>query len=73
MTGNFKEFKVDSHATGTWDEQNVMTSTAVCISLWWENFDGSFEWFEWNLPSIYVTQDYIASIDSAAQTGLDIK
>ncbi|PPR97187.1 hypothetical protein GOBAR_AA23481 [Gossypium barbadense] len=23
MTGNFKEFKVDSHATGTWDEQNA--------------------------------------------------
>ncbi|XVE57801.1 hypothetical protein DITRI_Ditri04bG0119100 [Diplodiscus trichospermus] len=24
MTGNFKEFKVDSHATGSWDEQNTM-------------------------------------------------
>ncbi|XP_017973700.1 PREDICTED: protein FAM63A [Theobroma cacao] len=44
MTGNFKEFKVDSHATATWDEQNAMASTA----------------------------DYIASIDSAAQAGLDI-
>ncbi|XVF13231.1 hypothetical protein REPUB_Repub08aG0190900 [Reevesia pubescens] len=45
MTGNFKEFKVDSQATGTWDEQNAMASTA----------------------------DYIASIDSASQSGLDIK
>ncbi|XVF51581.1 hypothetical protein PTKIN_Ptkin04bG0195900 [Pterospermum kingtungense] len=44
MTGNFKEFKVDSHASGTWDEQNAMSSTA----------------------------DYIASIDSAAQAGLDM-
>ncbi|OMO89682.1 hypothetical protein CCACVL1_07712, partial [Corchorus capsularis] len=44
MTGNFKEFKVDSHASGTWDEQNAMANTA----------------------------DYIASIDSAAQAGLDI-
>ncbi|XP_022737098.1 ubiquitin carboxyl-terminal hydrolase MINDY-2-like isoform X1 [Durio zibethinus] len=44
MTCNFKEFKVDSHATGTWDEQNAVASTA----------------------------DYIASVDSAAQAGLDI-
>ncbi|XVF10704.1 hypothetical protein REPUB_Repub07fG0205400 [Reevesia pubescens] len=44
MTGNFKEFKVDSHASGTWDQQNAMASTA----------------------------DYIASIDSAAQAGLDV-
>ncbi|KAK8618117.1 hypothetical protein V6N13_115989 [Hibiscus sabdariffa] len=44
MTGNFKEFKVDSHTNGSWDEQNAMASTA----------------------------DYIASIDSAAQAGLDI-
>ncbi|XP_057978099.1 uncharacterized protein LOC131164707 [Malania oleifera] len=28
MTGNFKEFKVESHADGTWDEQNAMASTA---------------------------------------------
>lgn len=35
MTGNFKEFKVDSHATGTWDEQNA---TAVRISLPRESF-----------------------------------
>ncbi|XVE64926.1 hypothetical protein DITRI_Ditri07aG0141300 [Diplodiscus trichospermus] len=44
MTGNFKEFKVDSQASGTWDEQNAMASTA----------------------------DYLASMDSAAQAGLDI-
>ncbi|KAE8710823.1 hypothetical protein F3Y22_tig00110319pilonHSYRG00422 [Hibiscus syriacus] len=44
MTGNFKEFKVDSHTNGSWDEQNAMASTA----------------------------DYIASIDGAAQAGLDI-
>ncbi|KAL0312688.1 UNVERIFIED_CONTAM: Ubiquitin carboxyl-terminal hydrolase MINDY-1 [Sesamum radiatum] len=28
MTGNFKEFKMDDHSSGTWDEQNVMASTA---------------------------------------------
>ncbi|KAL4602676.1 hypothetical protein ACB092_10G071100 [Castanea dentata] len=28
MTGNFKEFKVESHANDTWDEHNVMASTA---------------------------------------------
>ncbi|KAL1316571.1 hypothetical protein HN51_068750 [Arachis hypogaea] len=44
MTSNFKEFKVESHENNTWDESNVMTSTA----------------------------DYLASIDSAAQAGLDI-
>ncbi|GLT40447.1 hypothetical protein SLA2020_145840 [Shorea laevis] len=44
MTSNFKEFKVDSHTSDTWDEHNAMANTA----------------------------DYIASIDSAAQAGLDI-
>ncbi|CAL0311686.1 unnamed protein product [Lupinus luteus] len=45
MTSNFKEFKVEeSHESNTWDENNVMTSTA----------------------------DYLASIDSASQAGLDI-
>ncbi|MED6167678.1 hypothetical protein PIB30_004895 [Stylosanthes scabra] len=44
MTSNFKKFKVESHENNTWDESNVMTSTA----------------------------DYLASIDSAAQAGLDI-
>lgn len=33
MTGTFKEFKLDSHANDTWDEQNVMTSTAVWVFL----------------------------------------
>lgn len=32
MTGNFKEFKVESHANDTWDEHNAMTSTADYIS-----------------------------------------
>ncbi|XWS48995.1 hypothetical protein CRYUN_Cryun13aG0125500 [Craigia yunnanensis] len=40
MTGNSKEFKVDSHATGTWDEQNAIASTAVRISLCRENLNG---------------------------------
>lgn len=44
MTGNFKEFKVESHENSNWDENNVMSSTA----------------------------DYLASIDSASQAGLDI-
>lgn len=45
MTGNFKEFKVESQTTNdAWDEHNVVASTA----------------------------DYLASIDSAAQAGLDI-
>lgn len=33
MTGNFKEFKVENHANETWDENNALASTAVCISL----------------------------------------
>ncbi|KAF7828332.1 ubiquitin carboxyl-terminal hydrolase MINDY-2 [Senna tora] len=44
MTGNFKEFKVESHESNSWDEHNAMSSTA----------------------------DYLASIDSAAQAGLDM-
>ncbi|KAK6163862.1 hypothetical protein DH2020_000726 [Rehmannia glutinosa] len=28
MTSNFKEFKMDDHSNSTWDEQNVMASTA---------------------------------------------
>ncbi|KAJ6341884.1 hypothetical protein OIU78_009933 [Salix suchowensis] len=44
MTGNFKEFRVESHSNNPWDEHNAMTSTA----------------------------DYLASIDSSAQAGLDI-
>lgn len=31
MTGNFKEFKVESHENNSWDERNAMSSTAVCI------------------------------------------
>jgi len=31
MTGNFKEFKVESRSNDAWDEHNVMASTAVCI------------------------------------------
>ena len=33
MTSNFKEFKVESQVSGTWDEQNAVASTAVCISF----------------------------------------
>ncbi|CAI0414128.1 unnamed protein product [Linum tenue] len=31
MTYNFREFKVESHTNDSWDEQNVMASTAVCL------------------------------------------
>ncbi|CAN1332781.1 Ubiquitin carboxyl-terminal hydrolase MINDY-2 [Linum perenne] len=31
MTYNFREFKVESPSNETWDEQNVMASTAVCL------------------------------------------
>jgi len=31
MTSNFKEFKVENHENSTWDENNALTSTAVCI------------------------------------------
>ncbi|CAN1332780.1 Ubiquitin carboxyl-terminal hydrolase MINDY-2 [Linum perenne] len=31
MTYNFREFKVESPSNETWDEQNVMASTAVCF------------------------------------------
>ncbi|KAL1569001.1 ubiquitin carboxyl-terminal hydrolase MINDY-1-like [Salvia divinorum] len=45
VMGNFKDFKMDDHSSVTWDEQNVMSSTA----------------------------DYIASIDSVAQSNSNIK
>lgn len=35
MTGSFKEFKVENHSNETWDENNAMTSTAVCIFCTW--------------------------------------
>ncbi|KAI4315348.1 hypothetical protein L6164_028167 [Bauhinia variegata] len=44
MTGNFKEFKVESHGNSNWDVHNAVTSTA----------------------------DYLASIDKAAQGGLEM-
>lgn len=31
MTGNFKEFKVESHSNESWDEHNAMASTAVGV------------------------------------------
>ena len=33
MTSNFKEFRLESSSDGTWDEQNALASTAVCLSL----------------------------------------
>lgn len=33
MTGNFKEFKVENQSNENWDENNAVTSTAVCIAL----------------------------------------
>lgn len=45
MTGNFKEFKADSHTNGAWDQQNAMASTAVCISLWQEYYECRFNDF----------------------------
>ncbi|KAJ8767658.1 hypothetical protein K2173_018216 [Erythroxylum novogranatense] len=32
MTGNFKEFKIESHESDRWDEQNALDSTADYIS-----------------------------------------
>jgi len=32
MTGNFTEFKIESQVSESWNEQNAMTSTAVCIT-----------------------------------------
>lgn len=36
MTSNFKEFKVESHVSGSWDEQNALASTAVCVCFLYE-------------------------------------
>lgn len=30
MTGNFTEFKAEQRGTDSWNEQQAMTSTAVC-------------------------------------------
>lgn len=35
MTGNFKEFKVESNSNETWDEHNALASTAVCNFCTW--------------------------------------
>lgn len=47
MTGNFKEFKVESRTNDAWDEHNVMASTAVCIFL---------------NPKVYVISSRVASV-----------
>ncbi|KAF7127528.1 hypothetical protein RHSIM_Rhsim11G0008000 [Rhododendron simsii] len=53
MTGDFKEFKVESHANTTWDPQNAMA--IVCL------VESGIE-----LIPVYVLQDYLASIDISA-------
>lgn len=75
MTGNFKEFKVESRANDTWDEHNVMASTAVRISFIpivyarMSILNSCFHDTKLN----FLLQDYLASIDSASQAGFDLK
>lgn len=39
MTGNFTEFKAENQVNDSWNEQNAMASTAVCILLLQINAD----------------------------------
>jgi hypothetical protein len=78
MTGNFKEFKAESHTNDPWDEHNAMTSTAVCTSFLVQTPKYSkssclYILLPWSLFLIHISQDYLASIGSAAQAGVDIK
>lgn len=70
MTGNFKEFNVENQSNSLWDEQNAVASTAVCIL-----FSSYVSWqcIDMKLIGILVVQDYLASIDSAAKAGFDVK
>lgn len=56
MTGDFKEFKVESHANTTWDPQNAMASTAVCRPPLLPSF------FFWNLSVICLVESGIELI-----------
>ena len=53
MTGNFKEFKVESHSNESWDEHNAMASTAVCVIYIFEQFFTALIYF-----SLAIYQDY---------------
>lgn len=67
MTGNFKEFKVESPTnTATWDEQNAMVNTAVRNFTLLQDFWISHYGFLRLIP-VDVSQDYLASIDNTAQ------
>lgn len=72
MTGNFKEFKVENHANDTWDENNAVTTTAVC-STFITNIFSLFTIASKIIKSNQMFQDYLASIDSASQAGFDMK
>lgn len=78
MTGNFKEFKVENHTNNPWDEHNAMTSTSVCSSFFvqtpkYSNSSFLYILLPWSLFLIHTSQDYLASIDSAARAGVDMK
>lgn len=61
MTGNFKKFKMDDPSNSTWDEQNALSSTAVCSFL----CSRAFGVLVHDLNFISSLQDYLASIDSS--------
>lgn len=71
VMGNFKDFKMDDHSNVTWDEQNAMTSTAVCISPFPDFW--VLKCMTTKLRLNFALQDYIASIDSVTQSHSNIK
>lgn len=78
MTGDFKEFKVESHANTTWDPQNAMASTAVCRptllpSFFLLKFVSCLLESGIELIPGYVLQDYLASIDNSANENSGFK
>lgn len=74
MTSNFKEFKVESPSNESWDEQNAMTSTAVCVINISTILMPCFIFLQQFTETIlYMLQDYLASIDATKHAGMDLK
>lgn len=73
MTGDFKEFKAESHLNDSWDEQNAMNSTAVCLYVLKKCARICFLVVSPPETTIVLVQDYLASIDSGGQSSSTLK
>jgi len=75
MTGNFTEFKIENQVSESWNEQNVMTSTAVCISciflFWWKV--SVLNYANGGSCNFCLIQDYISTLEASAPAGSSFK